>query len=213
MHSVPGGCTHSLVTGHTPPFGTCGLSFLQDEVQTLPGGCTQPPVTGHTPPFGACSLSSLRDEVQTLPGGFSQPPVGGHTPSSLSTLPGHWPFSRSLGTLPQLVPVVSAPSKMRCRHSRSMRTAPDGWWGREETGAVAAGEFPKVPPQVFFLWGKSCGSLLTRKACPLTQPTSPARPETVRVRVTHGPTFNSPQPAPVVSGLCWFITSSLFPSL
>ena len=37
------------------------------------------------------------------------------------------------------------------------------------------------------------------KACPLTQPTSPARPGTVWVRVTHGPTLYSPQPAPMVS--------------
>ena len=46
---------------------------------------------------GACSLSSLRDELQALPGG--------------------WAHSLLLGTLPQAVPVVSAPSEMRCRHS------------------------------------------------------------------------------------------------
>ena len=46
---------------------------------------------------GACGLSSLRDEVQTLPG--------------------CWAHSRSLGTLPRVVPVVSAPSEMRCGHS------------------------------------------------------------------------------------------------
>ena len=27
----------------------CGLSSLQDEVQTLPGGCTQNPVNAYTP--------------------------------------------------------------------------------------------------------------------------------------------------------------------
>ena len=37
------------------------------------------------------------------------------------------------------------------------------------------------------------------RACPLTQPTSPARPGTVWVRVPHGPTLNSPQPEPTVS--------------
>ena len=37
------------------------------------------------------------------------------------------------------------------------------------------------------------------RACPLTQPASPARPGAVWVRIAHGPTFNSPQPAPVVS--------------
>ena len=61
-------------------------------------------------------------------------------------LPGSWAHSRLLGTLPRVVPVVSAPSEMRCAQS------PDGWWGGEETGAVAAGEFPKVPQRVIF-WG------------------------------------------------------------
>ena len=37
------------------------------------------------------------------------------------------------------------------------------------------------------------------KACPLAQPTSPARPGVVRVRIPGGPTFNSPQPVPEVS--------------
>ena len=50
----------------------------------------------HTLP-GACGLSSLRVEVQTLPSG--------------------WAHYRLLGTLPGVVPVVSAPSEMRCGHS------------------------------------------------------------------------------------------------
>ena len=70
--------------------GSCGLSYLRDEVQTLP-------FTGHPPLGGSCSLSSLRDEVRALPGS--------------------WVHSRLLGTLPQVVPVVSAPSEMRCTHS------------------------------------------------------------------------------------------------
>ena len=37
------------------------------------------------------------------------------------------------------------------------------------------------------------------RACPLTQPTSPARLGTLWVRVPHGPTLNSPQPVPMVS--------------
>ena len=53
---------------------------------------------------GSCGLSSLQVEVQTLPGGWVQSLVAVHTP---------W----SLGTLPGLVPVVSAPSEMRCGHS------------------------------------------------------------------------------------------------
>ena len=82
------------------------------------------PVAGHPAQGGACSLSSLQDEVRALPGG--------------------WAHSHLLVTLPQVVPVVSAPSQMRCAQS------PDGWWGGEETGAVAAGEFPKMPQRVFF---------------------------------------------------------------
>ena len=73
--------------------------------------------------------------------------------------------------------------------------------GGEDTGATAAGEFPKVPWSVFFLRNppaQSCHSIQGR-ACPLTQPTSPARPGTFRVRTPHSPTLNSPQLAPTVS--------------
>ena len=66
---------------------------------------------------------------------FGHSPVDGHT-------------SRSLGTFPGFVPVVSASSEMRCTQSL------DGWRGGEETGAVAAGEFPKVPQRVLFFLGK-----------------------------------------------------------
>ena len=59
-----------------------------------------------------------------------------------------------MGTLPQVVPAFSAPSEMRCTQS------PDGWSGGEETEAVAAGEFPKVPQRVFFFLGKSSCSIL-----------------------------------------------------
>ena len=48
---------HSLIS--TLP-GSCGLSSLRDEVQTLQ-------FTGHPPPGGSCSLSSLLDEVRTVP--------------------------------------------------------------------------------------------------------------------------------------------------
>ena len=120
---------------HAEPFlirtlcGSCGLSSLQDEVQTLP-------FAEHPPLGGACSLSSLRDEVRALPGS--------------------WAHSRLLGTLPRVVPVVSAPSEMRCSQSPvDAHTPQTGEWpGGEQTGAVAAGEFPKVPQRVFFFWGK-----------------------------------------------------------
>ena len=86
------------------------------------------PVAGHPVPGGACSLSSLQDEMWALPGG--------------------WAHSWLLGTLPWVVPVVSALSEMRCAQS------PDGWRGGEETRGVAVGEFPKVPWRVFFFLGK-----------------------------------------------------------
>ena len=72
----------------------------------------------------------------------------------MQALPGSWSHSGLLGTLPQVVPIVSAPSKMRCAHS------PDRWQGGEETGTVAAGEFHKVPQRVIFFWEKfSCSFL------------------------------------------------------
>ena len=91
----------------------------------------------HTLP-SACGLISLLDEVWTPPGQCTQSPVSAHTP--------------------RLVPVVSVPSEMRCRHSPVGVHPPwmGRWPGGEKTGAVAAGEFPKVPLRVFFFWGKSC---------------------------------------------------------
>ena len=57
-------------------------------------------------------------------------------------------------------------------------------------------------PQVSFSENppaQSCSSIQGR-ACPLTQPTSPARPGTVWVTAPHGPTLNSVQLAPTVLG-------------
>ena len=83
--------------------------------------------------LGVCGLSSLQDEVQTLPGQCARSPVGAHTP-------------RSLGTLPWLVLVISASSKMRCRHSlvdahspQWVRTLPGRW---AHTLVGACGQFP-----------------------------------------------------------------------
>ena len=72
---------------------------------------------------------------------------------------------------PQLVPMVSGPP--RCAlppppvlwiwspypHT-SVGMQMGGWLGGEETGAVAAGKLPKVPPRVFFFLGKSSCSIL-----------------------------------------------------
>ena len=67
----------------------------------------------------AMGLRAEPSLIRTLPGACVSVPsemrcrhslVGGHTPH-------HWAHSRSLGTLPQLVPVVSAPSEMMCGSS------------------------------------------------------------------------------------------------
>ena len=63
---------------------------------------------------------------------------------------------------------------------------------------------PQSAPSGLFLFGKilllnPVTPSMQGRVCPLTQPTSPARPWTVRVRVPHGPTLNSPQLVPTVS--------------
>ena len=90
---------------------------------------------------GACGLSSLRDEVQTLPS--------------------VWAHSRLLGTLPRVVPVVSAPSEMSCTQSRWVA----GWRG--DWSCCCRG-IPQSAPEGLFPFGEnppagSCGSLRTRK--------------------------------------------------
>ena len=83
----------------------------------------------------ACGLTSLQDEVQTLPGRCVLSRDGVHSPRSLLTLPSClWPqFLRRRG--------VDTPGMVR-------------WPGGEETRAVAAGEFPKVPPEGLCLFEK-----------------------------------------------------------
>ena len=56
--------------------GSCGLSYLQDEVETLS-------LAGHPPPDGSCSLSSLQDEVRALPGSWAHSPSDAYSLSSL----------------------------------------------------------------------------------------------------------------------------------
>ena len=63
---------------------------------------------------------------------------------------------------------------------------------------------PQSAPEGLFLFGKilllnPAAPSIEGRACPLTQPTSPARPGTVWVRAPHGPTLNSPKPAPTDS--------------
>ena len=62
-------------------------------------------------------------------------------------------------------------------------------------------KIPQSAPEYLSFWenppAQSCCSIQGR-ACPLTQPSSLARPGTVRVRAKHGPTLNSPQTAPTV---------------
>ena len=71
----------------------------------------------------------------------------------------------------------------------------------------------------FFLRNSSCSSCCSIQGgtCPLTQPTSPTTPGSVRVRARQGPVLNSPPPSHIVSvgahRPCVFATLSLFPSL
>ena len=85
-----------------------------------------------------------------------------------------------------------------CAHSS------DGWvagW-RGDWSCCCRG-IPQSAPEGLFPFGKilllnPVTPSMQGRVCPLTQPTSPARPWTVRVRVPHGPTLNSPQPVPTV---------------
>ena len=126
----------------------------------------------------------------------------------------HTPWS--LDTLPWLVPVVSLPSQMRCTQTPVGAHTPQkgGWPGGEETEAVAAGK-PQSAPEGLFLFGKilllnPATPSIQGRACPLAQPTSPARPGTVCIRAQHGPTLNS---SASTHGLRGFTTLSLFSSL
>ena len=86
--------------------------------------------------------------------------------------------------------------------------------GGEDTGAVAAGEFPKLPPGVlFFLRKSSCSILLlhTRKGLSSHTAHLSSWTGTVQVRALYGPTLNSPELVLTVS--CVYHTSSLISSL
>ena len=85
---------------------------------------------------GACGLSSLRDEVRTLPGGCAQTPVTGHP------------------TLVGACSLSSLQDEVRTVPSDAHTPLPGKWLGGEQTGAVAAREFSKVPQRVFFFLGK-----------------------------------------------------------
>ena len=161
------GMRTELSLSHTLP-GACGLSSPGDDMRTLlgryahsPGLHTLSRYWAHSP-VGTCGLRSLQDEVWTLPGPCTQSLVGAHTPLSL-------------GTLPRLVPVVSASSKMKCRHS--LVGAHRLWWvsrlpnqcacsrdglvgGWRGDWSCCCREFPKVPLSVFFFLGKSSCSIL-----------------------------------------------------
>ena len=76
-----------------------------------------------------------------------------------------------------------------------------GW--RRDWSCYCTG-IPQCAPEGLFLFGKilllnPVPPSIQGRACPLTQPTSPARPGAVHVRVPHGPTVNFPQPVPMVS--------------
>ena len=84
--------------------------------------------------------------------------------------------------------------------------APGGQPGGEGDWSSCCRRIPQSAPEGLFLFEKilllnPATPSLQGRACPLTQPTSLARPRTVWVRAPHGPTLNSPQLAPTVS-LC-----------
>ena len=107
---------------------------------------------------------------------------------------------------------------MRCRHSlvgayrlQWVRTHPGGcvhspdgrmagWRGY---WSCCSKGIPQHGPEGLSFWEilllNPEAPSIQRRAFPLTQPTSPATPGTVQVRVPHGPTLNSHQPAPSVS--------------
>ena len=129
------------------PVSAFGLSSLLDEVQTLPGQCVHSRV-------GACGLSCLQNEVRILPGWCTQSLVGAFgLRSSLVVYSPHPHPASHLGLITPTPP-----------QEREMSWWPNG----EEIGAVAEGEFPKVPRGSFSFWenppAQSFASLCTRKS-------------------------------------------------
>ena len=85
-----------------------------------------------------------------------------------------------------------------------MRTVPGGVAGWRRDWSCCCRGIPQSALEGLFLFGKilllnPMTPSVQGRACPLTQPTSPARLGTAQVRVTHIPTFNSPRPVPTVS--------------
>ena len=85
-----------------------------------------------------------------------------------------------------------------------MHTVPAGVAGWRGDWSCCCRGIPQSAPKGLFLFGKilllnPVAPAVQGRAYPLTQPTSPARPGTVRVRVTNVPNFNSSQLVPVVS--------------
>ena len=126
-------------------------------------------------------------------------PVDAHHPWWVCTLPGHCAHSLvgACGLRPLRDEVWTLPS--RCAHSPDWRVT--GW--RADSSCCCRG-IPQSAPQGLCFFGKilllnPAAPSLQGRACPLTQPTSPARPRTFRVRAPHSSTLKSPQLAPMVS--------------
>ena len=86
----------------------------------------------------------------------------------------------------------------RCTHFQDGRVA-----GVRGDWRCCCRGIPQSAPEGLFLLGKillnPAAPSIQGRVCPLTQPTSPARPGIVQVRAHHGPTLNCPQPAHMVS--------------
>ena len=99
-------------------------------------------------------------------------------------------------TLPQVVPVVSAPSEMRCTQS------PKGGGVERRLELLLQGNSPKCPRGSFSFWEKSSCLILwlpPYKEGPDVSHSPPLQLGCPHQDRTHGPTCNSPQPATAVS--------------
>ena len=133
----------------------------------------------YTLPFPCLWSLFPRDEVQTLPGWSTQSPVGAHTSRLMHTLPGWYLWSQA----PLVVHSPPTPCfRLGLDTCHTSMGAPDGWvtWWRGAWSCCCRG-IPQHAPKGIFLFGKilllnPATPSIQGRACPLAQPTCPARP-------------------------------------
>ena len=151
--------------------GACSLSSLGDEVHTLPSCCVYSLV-------GACGLNSLLDEVRTLPTWCTHLLVVHTVPSQCAHSPvgayGVRPPQVCTSATPCALDLVSIPPHLRGNA--------DGWVvGGRGDWSCCCWKITQSAPEGLFLFGKilllnPAAPSIQGRACPLAQPTSPARP-------------------------------------